>query len=109
VDDASQDAVTCFEVIEHLERPAAAVAEIRRALKPNGTFCMSTAIRMESVDHIHLFRSPDEARRLILEQGFTIVEDQIIPLSTEDISDPVVRARLIGDPRTPLGMVVLAK
>lgn len=108
VDDASQDAVTCFEVIEHLERPSAAIAELRRALRPGGTLCMSTAIRMESVDHIHLFESPDQVRQLVEAKGLTIIEDQVIPLSTEDISDAEVRDRLVRDPGTPLGIVLLA-
>jgi len=108
VDDASQDALTCFEVIEHLEQPGAAIAELRRALRPGGALCMSTAIRMESVDHIHLFHSPDEVRRLVLANGFTIVEDEIIPLSTEDISDQEVHDRLVRDPKVPLGIVLLA-
>jgi 2-polyprenyl-3-methyl-5-hydroxy-6-metoxy-1,4-benzoquinol methylase len=108
VDDESLDAVTCFEVIEHLERPGTAVAELRRILRPGGTLCMSTAIRMESVDHVHLFRSPEEVRRLVQANGFTVIEDQTIPLTTEDFSDPAVLDRLVLDPNTPLGIVLLA-
>jgi 2-polyprenyl-3-methyl-5-hydroxy-6-metoxy-1,4-benzoquinol methylase len=108
VDDASQDAVTCFEVIEHLELPEKAIAELRRALRPGGTLCMSTAIRMESVDHIHLFRSPDEVRQLVTAQGFVILADQVVPLTAENISDPAVIDRLIHDPDAPLGIVLLA-
>jgi 2-polyprenyl-3-methyl-5-hydroxy-6-metoxy-1,4-benzoquinol methylase len=107
IDSASQDGITCFEVIEHLERPSAAIAEFRRVLKPGGTLSMSTAIRMESVDHIHLFRSPDEVRRLVESQGFTIIEDDTIPLSTENTTDPEVRNRLIKDPKTALAIVLL--
>ena len=108
VEDASQDAVTCFEVIEHLEQPERALSELRRILKPGGTLCLSTAIRMESVDHIHLFQSPDEVRRLIEAGGFTRVADEVIPLTTEDLDEPGVRERLIADPRTALGYVTLA-
>jgi ubiquinone/menaquinone biosynthesis C-methylase UbiE len=109
VDDASQDAVTCFEVIEHLERPGAALAELRRILKPGGTLCMSTAIRLESVDHIYLFNSPDEVRQLVESQGFTIVGGEVIPLLTDSSSSDLgVRQKLIDDPNTPLGIVLLA-
>jgi 2-polyprenyl-3-methyl-5-hydroxy-6-metoxy-1,4-benzoquinol methylase len=108
VEDSSQDAVTCFEVIEHLERPAAAIAELHRVLRPGGVLCMSTAIRMESIDHIHLFHSTDEVRRLVEAERFTILEDQIVPLTPENLSDPEVRERLIHDPNTPLGYVLLA-
>jgi SAM-dependent methyltransferase len=107
IDTASQDGMTYFEVIEHLERSSGAIAELRRVLKPGGTLCMSTAIRMERVDHIHLFRSPDEVRRLVESQGFTIIEDDAIPLSTENITDPQVRNRLIEDPKTALCIVLL--
>ncbi len=34
--DESFDRVVCFDVLEHLERPGAAIAEIRRVLRPNG-------------------------------------------------------------------------
>ena len=69
--------------------------------------CMSTAIRMESVDHIHLFRSTDDVRRLVEAEGFTIIEDETVPLTTENLSDPEVRERLIRNPNTPLGFVLL--
>jgi 2-polyprenyl-3-methyl-5-hydroxy-6-metoxy-1,4-benzoquinol methylase len=108
IDDSSQDAATCFEVIEHLEHPALAMAELRRILRPEGMLCMSTAIRMESVDHIHLFRSTDDVRRLVEAEGFTIIEDETVPLTTENLSDPEVRERLIRNPNTPLGFVLLA-
>ncbi|MEP6695065.1 MAG: class I SAM-dependent methyltransferase, partial [Chloroflexota bacterium] len=35
--DASFDLVTCFSVIEYLERPAVAVAEMARVVRPGGT------------------------------------------------------------------------
>jgi ubiquinone/menaquinone biosynthesis C-methylase UbiE len=108
IESASQDAATCFEVIEHLERPEAALAELRRVLLPGGVLCLSTAIRMESVDHIHLFRETDEVRWLVEAEGFTILEDLTVPLSTENLSDPVVRERLIHNANTPLGFVLLA-
>jgi hypothetical protein len=68
---------------------------------------MITAIHMESVDHIHRFRSPDEVLRLVESQGFTIIQDETIPLSTENVVDPQVRGRLIADPTTALGIVLL--
>jgi 2-polyprenyl-3-methyl-5-hydroxy-6-metoxy-1,4-benzoquinol methylase len=107
VDDASQDAVTCFEVIEHLERPEAALAELRRILRPGGLLCLSTAIRMESVDHIHLFQDPGEVRKLLGAAGLTLIADEVIPLTNADFRDQAARDELIANPRTALGYVAL--
>ncbi len=109
VPDASLDAMTCFEVIEHLEHPKAALAELRRALRPGGRLCLSTAIRMESIDHIHVFWNPEEVRSMLRDAGFEIVEDEVIPLSSENLSDPATRRRLIDDPRVPLGYVAMLR
>lgn len=38
---ASFDVVTCFEVLEHLEEPAVAVAEFARVLRPGGRLLLS--------------------------------------------------------------------
>src|SRR6266853_5173485 len=43
--DASYDAVFCCDVLEHLENPAAVIAEISRVLKPNGFFLYDTINR----------------------------------------------------------------
>jgi len=107
LDDKTQNCVTCFEVIEHLDDPKHALTELRRILKPNGTLCLSTAIRMESVDHVYLFRHPDEVRSMLESAGFSLLSDRTIPLTNEDFRDPIVLARLIADPRVPLGYVTL--
>src|SRR5262245_51049092 len=38
----SFDVVTCFEAIEHIEDQEALLAEVKRLLKPDGTFIVST-------------------------------------------------------------------
>src|ERR1700761_2599769 len=40
--DDSFDVVTCFETIEHVENAAAAIAELRRVLKPDGILVISS-------------------------------------------------------------------
>ncbi len=104
----SQDGVTCFEVIEHLEHPLPAVIEIRRVLRSGTPLCLSTAVRMESVDHLHVFNDPDEVRALLSTAGFTIVRDDCFPLTSSSVADAVDRQRLINDPQVSVGYVALA-
>ena len=42
VDDASFDVVLCLQVLEHVPDPAAAVRELRRAVRPGGRVLLST-------------------------------------------------------------------
>jgi SAM-dependent methyltransferase len=42
VEDASFDVVLCLQVLEHVADPAAAVRELRRAVRPGGTVLAST-------------------------------------------------------------------
>jgi SAM-dependent methyltransferase len=108
VESHSQDGITCFEVIEHLEVPFTAVAEMRRVLRPRAPLCLSTAVRMESIDHLHVFNDPDEVRALLSDAGFTIVEDDCFPLTSTPVADRYDRQRLIDDPQVSLGYVALA-
>jgi SAM-dependent methyltransferase len=43
--DHSFDLVTCFETIEHVDRPEVALAELRRVLRPQGELLVSTPNR----------------------------------------------------------------
>lgn len=74
--DDTFDAVTCFEVIEHVEAPAVLVAELHRVLRPGGTLYISTPhALMERLNeettsnpHLHYHVSPlvpRDLRRLL--------------------------------------------
>jgi len=81
------DAVTFWDVIEHLEDPAGAVRELRQCLRPNGMLFLSTPDAgslvakvmgrrwhyLDPVQHINLF-SRRNLIRLLTEQGFSVVE-----------------------------------
>lgn len=103
----SQNAATCFEVLEHLDDPRHALEEIHRILAPGAALCVSAAVRMESVDHLYVFHHPNDVRALLSDVGFTVVADDAIALtaSASDSGDP--RA-FVDDPRVSLGYVALA-
>jgi SAM-dependent methyltransferase len=58
--DESFDAVTCFEVIEHVEVPRQLVRELARVLRPGGLLCVSTPhARMERLHAERAGRGPN--------------------------------------------------
>jgi len=54
--DGAFDAAVCSDVIEHVQDPAALLAEIRRLLKPGGVLVLSTPIRFteQPQDPLHV-------------------------------------------------------
>jgi len=61
-------AVTCCDVIEHLESPQVLLAETKRVLKPGGTFILTTPLRITeepyNSEHVHEF-FPNELASLL--------------------------------------------
>jgi SAM-dependent methyltransferase len=61
--DDAFDVVTCFEVIEHVERPDEALAELRRVLRPGGVLAISSPNRRVyppgNEHHVHEY-TPEE-------------------------------------------------
>jgi SAM-dependent methyltransferase len=82
-DEASVDVVRMWDVIEHLQSPRRAVANVYRALRPGGLFSLSTTnfaslsrwfngpewVYLNGSDHIFLFE-PSTIKRLLEESGF---------------------------------------
>lgn len=57
LESGSIDLVVCFEVIEHVDNPVRAFAELRRVLRPNGALLLSTPNRAVSpADNPHHVR-----------------------------------------------------
>lgn len=86
VEHGSADVVRIWDVIEHLESPRQAVANIHRVLRSGGLLRLATTnfaslsrcvngpewVYLNGADHIHLFE-PATITRLLESQGFTAV------------------------------------
>jgi len=70
------DLVVCQEVLEHLEDPAEFVCSLFNMTKPGGLAYISAAINAGHVDHIYLYRSPDEVSHHLTAAGFEIVDSR---------------------------------
>lgn len=75
-DDKKFDVVVSFETIEHIKNYKKFVAEVKRILKPNGTFVVSTPNDLEFPEgnHFHLHEFTEEELKDLLKQYFKYVE-----------------------------------
>jgi SAM-dependent methyltransferase len=83
------DAITCWDVIEHLEDPAGAIDRMRQALVPGGLLFLSTPDAgalvarvmgarwhyLDPIQHLHLF-SRRNLVRFVTGRGFTFVDSK---------------------------------
>jgi SAM-dependent methyltransferase len=96
------DAVTLFEVIEHVEDPVAFLGEVRQALRPRGLVALSTPNRDRRFDPLrdgdlppnHLTRwRPEALATLVRRCGFEVEFLAVKPLGVDDVAG-ALRARL---------------
>ena len=76
---AEFDAAVISEVLEHLERPDFALQSLHSALKPGGRIFINAPVNSPAPDHIFLWRSPEEFRAFVAEQGFEIEQAWDLP------------------------------
>ena len=72
------DLATMGEILEHVERPDAALENLRTMLRPGAPAFITTVIDSNAVDHIYQFHSQAEIDELIEEAGFTIEESRLL-------------------------------
>jgi ubiquinone/menaquinone biosynthesis C-methylase UbiE len=106
--DGCAQAVICCEVLEHLPDPQHALHELCRILSREGTALLSAAIRMESVDHLYVFRTPEEVVEMVERAGLKVRVSRVIPLAKGNMQDEDERRRLAEDPRVPVGFICRA-
>ena len=75
------DAAVISEVLEHLERPDAALKSLHSALRPGGRIFINAPINSPAPDHIYLWRDPEEFTGFVQEQGFEIESEHLLPVT----------------------------
>lgn len=68
------DFIVLSEVLEHIEDPAPVVAKLRTLLPDDGLIFINVPINSPSPDHIYLMETPEDAQRLLTDNGFKIVD-----------------------------------
>jgi 2-polyprenyl-3-methyl-5-hydroxy-6-metoxy-1,4-benzoquinol methylase len=78
---AAFDTIVFSEILEHLERPAEALAIVRELLTPEGTVWINVPANGPAPDHLFLLRSLDEARRFVESCDLEVVRATAYPVA----------------------------
>lgn len=73
------DSVVISEVLEHLEQPDRALAALHRRMRPGALLYANAPVNSPAVDHIWLFRSPEEVVDLVASSGFAVESTRFAP------------------------------
>lgn len=73
------DSIVLSEVLEHLEQPAEALARVRGLLAPAGLTFINVPVNAPTIDHISLFRTPEELAELVAQTGLEILASRVAP------------------------------
>lgn len=87
------DRVICGEFLEHLENPLGVLQKINESLKNEGKIFLTVAVWAAGIDHIYLYKSPNEVRDHISKAGFKIEKEMVQPVFDREI-DKVENGRI---------------
>lgn len=79
--DRAFDSIVASEVLEHLERPAEALAHLRDCLSPGGRMFVNVPVNSPAPDHIALFTTPEQVVELVGASGLEVVDAAFFPLT----------------------------
>lgn len=77
--EGAYDAVVMGEVLEHVEQPDLFLKQIARIAKRDAYIFVTTCINAPAVDHIFLFRDPQQLEKLFADCGLAIKQQLIRP------------------------------
>lgn len=77
--DVKYDLITMGEVLEHVEDAVGLLVKLRSLINKDGKIYITTPTNAPAIDHIYLFRNPEEIRKVIHDAGLIIEEELIIP------------------------------
>lgn len=73
------NSIVISEVLEHLEEPAGALKNLRECIAPDGHLYVNVPVNAPTIDHIYLFRSPEDAVTMVEKCGFIVDEVLLAP------------------------------
>lgn len=90
------DAVVMGEVLEHVEHPELFMQQVARIAKEGAHIFITTCINAPAVDHIYLFKQPEELERLFDDCGLRIQRPLICPYEGTTLEDSLARGLAVN-------------
>lgn len=81
------DAIVMGEVLEHVECPGDFLEQIHRLSHADTFVYVTTCVNAPAVDHIYLFRSPEEIASLAFDAGFAVMDELLVPHAELDLAE----------------------
>jgi 2-polyprenyl-3-methyl-5-hydroxy-6-metoxy-1,4-benzoquinol methylase len=75
------DSIVISEVLEHVERPQQALAALRYCLAPGGRIFINIPVNSPCIDHIYLWRTPEDVVELVRDAGFVVDAVHLAPVT----------------------------
>jgi len=75
------DAVVASELLEHLDRPAKALARLGLLTRPGGQLFINVPVNSPAPDHIYLWRRPEDVNDFVVAAGLRIVQARAYPMT----------------------------
>jgi len=88
------DSIVISEVLEHVERPLDALSALRSCLAPGGRIFVNAPVNSPALDHIYLFREPEEVVELVRRAGFEVTSTRFASVAGRTEA----KARKLGMP-----------
>jgi 2-polyprenyl-3-methyl-5-hydroxy-6-metoxy-1,4-benzoquinol methylase len=83
----SFDAIVAGEVVEHVEQPEAFFKRIAELAKPDAHIFLTTCINTPAIDHIYLWRTPEELETMIQDCGLNIRDRLTLPYQGKTLAE----------------------
>lgn len=85
--DLTFEAIVMGEVLEHTEDPQAVLKKVKGLSAPSGFIYLSTCMNTPARDHLWLFRTADEVRKLVEKTGLKISHEILIPYFKKTVQE----------------------
>ncbi len=64
------------EIMEHIPDPLFSLRDLRRCMKAGAPVFITTVVNSNAIDHLYLFREPEEVRRMLNDAGFAVADEK---------------------------------